>query len=95
MQVRPTDRHSRLLRFNASDGDEIQHLSLDPAECYRVLDLNFNKEDVKVYLASGYLIFTKPVFSNQSNSNQGTHLGAVFVASADGGDADVLLLPPA
>src|ERR1700733_2160818 len=63
-------------------GDEIQHLSLDPAECYRVLDLNFNKEDVKVYLASGYLIFTKPVFSNQSNSNQGTHLGAVFVASA-------------
>src|ERR1700733_8279492 len=75
-------------------GDEIQHLSLDPAECYRVLDLNFNKEDVKVYLASGYLIFTKPVFSNQSNSNQGTHLGAVFVASADGCDADVLLLPP-
>jgi hypothetical protein len=72
-------------------GDEIQHLSLDPAECYRVLDLNFNKEDVKVYLASGYLIFTKPVFSK---SNQGTHLGAVFVASADGGDADVLLLPP-
>ncbi len=72
-------------------GDEIQHLSLDPAECYRVLDLNFNKEDVKVYLASGYLIFTKPVFSK---SNQGTHLGAVFVASADGGDADILLLPP-
>ncbi len=72
-------------------GDEIQHLSLDPAECYRVLELNFNKEDVKVYLGSGYLIFTKPVFSE---SNQGTRLGAVFVASAEGGDADVLLLPP-
>ena len=71
-------------------GDEIQHLSLDPAECYRVLDLNFNKEDVKVYLASGYLIFTKP----DLQANQGTHLGAIFVASADGGDADVLLLPP-
>ena len=39
-------------------GDEIQHISLDPSECYRVLDLNFNKEDVKVYLASGYLVFT-------------------------------------
>jgi Peptidase family M1 domain len=69
-------------------GDEIQHLSLDPNECYRVLDLNFNKEDVKVYLASGYLVFTKPL------SNQGTRLAAVFIASAEGGDADVLLLPP-
>jgi hypothetical protein len=67
-------------------GDEIQHISLDAGECYRVLDLNFSKEDVKVYLASGYLVFTKPI--------RGTHLGAVFVASSEGGDADVLLLPP-
>ena len=66
--------------------DEIQHTALDPAECYRVLDLNFNKEDVKVYLGSGYLVFSKPV--------QGMHLGAVFVANSEGGDADVLLLPP-
>jgi hypothetical protein len=73
--------------LSAADlGDEIQHTALDPAECYRVLDLNFNKEDVKVYLGSGYLIFSKPV--------QGTHLGAVFVANAEAGDADVLLLPP-
>ncbi len=67
-------------------GDQIQNITLDPAECYRVIDLNFNKEDLKVYLASGYLIFTKPV--------GGMHLGAVFVANAEGGDADVLLLPP-
>lgn len=67
-------------------GDEIQHVSLDPQACYRVLDLNFSKEDLKVYLASGYLIFTKPT--------NNTRLGAVFVANADGGDADVLLLPP-
>jgi len=67
-------------------GDEIEHTTLDPAECFRVLDLNFNKEDVKVYLASGYLIFTKPI--------RGQHLGAVFVAGAEGGDADILLLPP-
>jgi hypothetical protein len=38
----------------ADVGDEVQRLSLDPAECYRVLDLNFSKEDIKVYLASGY-----------------------------------------
>lgn len=67
-------------------GDEIQRVSLDPAECYRVIDLNFIKEDVKVYLAAGYLIFTKPV--------EGVRVGAFFVASADGGDADVVLLPP-
>ncbi len=75
------------LALTAADlGDEVQHVALDPSECYRVLDLNFNKEDVKIYLASGYLVFTKPT--------RGTHLGAVFVASAQGGDADVLLLPP-
>jgi hypothetical protein len=80
------------LALTAADlGDEIQHLALDPSECYRVLDLNFNKEDVKVYLGSGYLVFTKPVFAK---TNQGTHLGAVFVTSADGGDADILVLPP-
>lgn len=80
------------LAVTAADlGDEIQRLSLDPAECYRVLDLNFSKEDLKVYLGSGYLVFTKPVLAKQG---QGTHLGAVFVASVEGGDADVLLLPP-
>ena len=67
-------------------GDEIQHVALDPAECYRVLDVNFTKEDVKVYLASGYLVFAKPI--------HGMRLGAIFVASADGGDGDILLLPP-
>ena len=70
----------------ADVGDQIQQISLDPAECYRVLDLNFNKEDVKVYLASGYLVFSKPV--------QGVRLGALFVANAEAGDADILLLPP-
>lgn len=67
-------------------GDQIQHVSLDAADCYRVVDLNFSKEDLKVYLASGYLIFTKPI--------RGLRLGAIFVADEEGGDADVLLLPP-
>lgn len=66
--------------------DRIQHASLDPSECYRVIDLNFSKEDLKVYLESGYLVFTKPV--------RGTRFGAIFVADAEGGDADVVLLPP-
>ena len=70
----------------ANLGDEIQNISLDPDECYRIIDLHFNKEDLKVYLGSGYLVFTKPISS--------TRLGAIFVATADGGDGDILLLPP-
>ncbi len=65
---------------------QIQNVSLDPEECYRVTDLNFSKEDLKVYLASGYLIFSKPI--------AGFRQGAVFVADGDAGDAEVLLLPP-
>jgi len=70
----------------ADVGDQVEHISLDAAECYRVLDLNFTKEDIKIYLASGYLIFAKPI--------GGAHLGAIFVTSEEAGDADVLLMPP-
>lgn len=65
---------------------EFQAISLDPDECYRVIDLNLTREDIKIYLTSGYLIFTKPI--------GGFRQGAVFVASTDAGDAEVLLLPP-
>ncbi len=70
----------------ADVGNQVEHISLDANECYHVLDLNFAKEDLKIYLASGYLIFAKPI--------GGAHLGAIFVSSADAGDADLLLLPP-
>ncbi|MBZ5608540.1 MAG: hypothetical protein LAP38_09795 [Acidobacteriia bacterium] len=65
---------------------QIQNVSLDPEECYRVTDLNFAKEDLKIYLASGYLIFSKPI--------AGFRQGAVFVADGDAGDAEILLMPP-
>ncbi len=65
---------------------QIQQASLDPDECYRVIELNFAKEDVKIFLASGYLIFSKPI--------AGLRHGAVFVANAEAGDAEVLLMPP-
>jgi hypothetical protein len=76
-----------VLAASAADlGDQVEHISLDTAECYRVLDLNFAKEDLKIYLASGYLIFAKPI--------RGSHLGAIFVTSSDAGDADLVLMPP-
>jgi len=64
----------------------IQENSLDPTACYRVRDLSFAKEDVRVYLNEGYLIFTKPV--------DGRRTGAFFSADVEGGDGEVLVLPP-
>jgi hypothetical protein len=65
---------------------ELRQVALDVDQCYRVTDLNFSKEDVKVYLTSGYIIFTKPI--------DGIRTGAVFAAAAEAGDAEVLLMPP-
>src|SRR5579871_6683945 len=65
---------------------EIEQTRLDPDECYQVNEINFSKEDLKVYLTSGYLIFPKPV--------AGMRFGAIFIATGDGADAEVLLRPP-
>jgi len=65
---------------------QFQLISLDPDQCYRVTELNIGKEDVKVYLSSGYLILAKPI--------AGFRQGAVFVAAGEGADAEILLMPP-
>ena len=65
---------------------QLKQLTLDPDLCYRVTELNFAKEDIKIYLTSGYIIFTKPI--------NGIRPGAMFAATAEAGDAEVLLLPP-
>jgi len=67
-------------------GRELQQVPLDSDACYRVIELNFVREDLKIYLNSGFLIFTKPV--------AGIRTGAVFVADQEGGDGEVLLMPP-
>lgn len=65
---------------------QIHATSLDPDQCYRVRDLTLAKEDLKVYFTDGYLIFSKPV--------NGERISAVFTADVEGGDGEVLLLPP-
>jgi hypothetical protein len=65
---------------------QIREAGLDPDECYRVRDLSFQKEDIRIYLTDGYLIFSKPI--------AGSRRGAVFTAEVEGGDGEVLLLPP-
>jgi hypothetical protein len=64
----------------------IQEAGLDSGACFRVRDLHIVKEDIRIYLTDGYLIFGKPV--------NGVRLSAVFSADVEGGDAEILLFPP-
>ena len=59
---------------------------LDETECYRVRDLSLFKEDLRLYFNDGYLIFAKPV--------HGERWAALFSGEVEGGDGEVLLLPP-
>ncbi len=71
----------------AADLARVIHESgLDAGECYRVRDLNFIKDDIKLYLNDGYLIFSKPVM--------GQRLAAVFTADTESGDGEVIVIPP-
>jgi hypothetical protein len=78
---------SVLAQTHAADlGKQVTGAGLDPSECYRVHDIEISKEDARFYLTDGYLMFGKPV--------NGGPVTAVFSADTDGGDAEVLLLPP-
>ena len=65
----------------------IRETPLDPDQCYKVRDLSFYRDDIKLYFNDGYLIFSKPV--------AGERLSAVFTTgSEDTADGELLLLPP-
>ena len=64
----------------------IRENSFDHDECYRVRDFSIVKDDLKIYLTDGHLIFAKPV--------AGRRIAAVFTADVEGGDGEVILLPP-
>jgi hypothetical protein len=59
---------------------------LDPSECYRVRDLHLSADRAKFFFADGYLILGRPV--------NGTRVSALFSTEVEGGDGEVLLLPP-
>src|SRR3954469_17398209 len=65
---------------------EIRENSFDRDECYRVRDLSLVKEDIRLYFTDGHLIFSKPV--------AGKRIAAVFTADVEGGDGEVILIPP-
>jgi hypothetical protein len=64
----------------------IRENSFDHEECYRIRDFSIVKDDLKIYLTDGHLIFAKPV--------AGRRIAAVFTADVEGGDGEVILLPP-
>ena len=72
----PADDLVRAIRENALDHDA----------CYRVRDLTLFKEDIRLYLTDGYLIFSKPV--------AGHPIAAVFTTDVESGDGEVILRPP-
>ena len=64
----------------------VRDAGLDLDQCYRVRDLSLYKEDIHLYFNDGYLIFSKPV--------AGQRIAAVFTSEVEGGDGEILLLPP-
>lgn len=68
-------------------GDQLQHLSLDSTQTYRVRELQLSHGGVKIYLTEGILSFLTPV--------AGQIVGAVFTTQdVDAGDGEILALPP-
>ncbi|HEY3743143.1 MAG TPA: M1 family aminopeptidase [Bryobacteraceae bacterium] len=66
---------------------QLKNAKLDIARCYRVRDLEFAHEDLKIFLNDGYLIFSEPI--------AGGPFAAVFSSETiEGGDGEVLLSPP-
>jgi hypothetical protein len=64
----------------------IRENTFDRNECYRVRDLTVIRHDIRVYLTDGFLIFSKPV--------AGRRLAAVFSAEVEGGDGEIIVIPP-
>src|SRR5690348_8600307 len=64
----------------------IREDGLDREQCYRVRDLTLIRDDLRIYLTDGYLIFSRPVAERP--------IAAVFSADVENGDGEVLLLPP-
>src|SRR5260370_590164 len=79
-----------LLSYAATGGTEVargvREVELDSTECYRVHDVQLNKDDIHLYFTDGYIIFGKPVSAVAP--------AAVFTDEVEAGDAELLLLPP-
>ena len=65
---------------------ELREASLDPEACFRVREFAYRRNEVRLFLTEGVLMFRKPV--------NGIRTGAVFVATEELEDAEILMIPP-
>jgi hypothetical protein len=79
LAAQPADQLRELSR-------SLKEASLDPEACFRVRDFVYRKNEVRLFLTDGVLMFRKPV--------NGVRTGAVFVASEAVDDAEILMIPP-
>ena len=71
----------------ASLTHDLQRLTLDPQQIYRIRDLSVHRGGVSFYFNEGILAFAVPV--------DGRRVAAVFTsASVEAADAEVLIVPP-
>jgi len=64
----------------------MKELAFDAAQCWRVRDLVLVREDVKLYLTDGFVVCSRPL--------AGAPVAALFWAEVEGGDGEVIVLPP-
>jgi len=65
---------------------ELKELAFDPSRCWRVRDLAIAREDLKLYLTDGFVALAKPL--------GGQVIAAIFWAEIEGGDGEIIVLPP-
>ena len=66
---------------------DLQQLAIDPAQTWRVRDLELARGGAKIYFSEGVLAFATPV--------DGHRVAAIFTTlGVEAGDAEVLALPP-
>jgi hypothetical protein len=70
----------------AAVSGQLRQMTLDPERCYRVRDLKLEREDAKIFFTDGLLIFAKPI--------EGAPVAAIFSGQVEGGEAEILLMPP-
>ena len=73
-------------RTAAELGKLVAAAGLDLDNCYKVRDIEITHDEMRISLTEGYLMFGKPI--------NGQPLTAVFSADTDGGDGEILLMPP-
>jgi len=64
----------------------LRESGFDPQACYRVHDLEIDREDLRIYLTAGHLLLAREI--------GGIRPAALFTADVEAGDAEILLIPP-